>query len=400
MTKEEEILKLKSEISECENKINYYNAVQMALKLVMNGSYGAIANKGYACFNSDIANAITCQGRHTIRYVQRRHEDYWYNLWHIDYELHKKLGIIDVKPLNRSVKNTNDTQQVVIYSDTDSLFFSYIPVYNSCTFEKEKPDVQEFIFSLYEQHVNYFNDRILTEYADLYYVENIQDFELEKYAEACIFLAKKKYIAHVRWDDGQQYDRLKYIYPKGIEVVKNSTPYFVREKIMELITFILDGARKPTISELTRKVKNVKKLFENCNTPSLIDSIAMNISCNNYKKYVADDNKEYITNLRCPIGVKAASYHNYLLNNNSEYKIKYNIINSGEKIKYYYTTDPNHKIFGYIRNSYPVEFAPPMDVDLMFKKTFLSILNRFNTALSIPEYNARLTIINSLFENL
>ncbi len=397
MDKIARIEELKKEIAACDKNINYYNAVQMALKLVMNGSYGAIANKGYACFNSDIANTITCQGRHTIRYVQRRHEEYWYSVWPYDTALHKKLGIKSVKPLDRFDKTTSDKVQICVYADTDSLFFSYMPIYENCEFEIEAPDHETFVFQLYENHINDFNNRILAEYAEIFGVVNLQDFELEKYAESCIFLAKKMYIAHVRWEEGVKHARLSFIYPKGIAVVRNSTPLFVREKIMEVIKYILDGAKKPTISALTQKVKAVKKLFESCNTPSLIEEISMSIGCNNYKKYVINDSTEFTPALGCPIGVKAAAFHNYLLNNNSELKTKYNIIASGEKIKYYYTTDPRCHIFGYIRNLYPVEIAPPMDVDLMFEKTFLTILNQFNTALDIPEFNARLTMITSLF---
>jgi hypothetical protein len=40
-------------------------------------------------------------------------EDYWYNQWHLDHELHFKLGVKNVTQIDRS-------QPVSIYADTDS----------------------------------------------------------------------------------------------------------------------------------------------------------------------------------------------------------------------------------------------------------------------------------------
>lgn len=40
-------------------------------------------------------------------------EDYWYNKWHLDIELHKMLSIRDVKKIE-------NTESVSIYADTDS----------------------------------------------------------------------------------------------------------------------------------------------------------------------------------------------------------------------------------------------------------------------------------------
>lgn len=279
----------------------------------------------------------------------------------------------------------------------NSLFFSFKPIIDSCEWEGNDMD---FVFNAYEKFIMKYNEKILNEYAQDFGVKNIQDFELEKYSETAIFLAKKQYIAHVLWEDGIKHPRLEYIYPKGIEVVKNSTPPFVREKIMEVITYILDKAKKPSILELTRKVKEIKKLFEDNASPGSIENISMSVSCNNYKKYVIDDQANFLVGSGCPIGVRAAAYHNYLINQNPKLKTKYNLVTSGEKIKYYYTKDPITNIFGYIRNSFPVEIAPEIDIDEQFNKTFLSILNRFNVALDLPDYNKRLTMVFNLFDNL
>jgi hypothetical protein len=183
-------------------------------------------------------------------------------------------------------------------------------------------------------------------------------------------------------------------------MAKNSTPIFVRKKVLEIIEYIFELGKKPSAIELTKKVRQIKRLYEDCNNPNDIETISMSMGCNNYKKYVIDDKDSLKFALGCPNNVKCAANYNYLLNKNPELKTKYSFIESGEKIKYYYTKDPDMPTFGYIRNGYPVEFAPPINIDLQFEKTFLAIFNRFNVALGLPEYNNRLSVIHSLFNDI
>lgn len=84
---------LKSKISEKSASYSYNKAMQMALKTVLNATYGAFANKYFVLSNSKIANAITAMGRDLIRYMVVCTEDYFYNKWHLDTENHKLLGV-------------------------------------------------------------------------------------------------------------------------------------------------------------------------------------------------------------------------------------------------------------------------------------------------------------------
>jgi len=86
------ILDLKKKISEKSASYSYYKALQTAYKTILNASYGAFANKYFVLSNSKIANAITAMGRDLIRYMVVCTEDYFYNKWHTDIEMHKLLG--------------------------------------------------------------------------------------------------------------------------------------------------------------------------------------------------------------------------------------------------------------------------------------------------------------------
>ena len=288
--KREKILELKKKIENTQADYDRAKAMQLALKLVINGTYGAFAHPKFVLSNSHIANAITAMGRDVIQYMLKKIEKYFYKEWHLDIKSHEKLGVEyiaekdgkyflldrtgenihyphnsldemlnklnivkfdlkeDKQELNgynilyrrdihvfENVKQIPTTSFITIYGDTDSLYISFTPVIESCGF---KGDELDFILHL---------DRVIikkkyTEYLDVYAqqfgVKNIHDFELETINRSALHIQKKHYINNVAWEDGIFYENLSYFYPKGVEIVKSSTPPFVRENIYEFLRYV------------------------------------------------------------------------------------------------------------------------------------------------------------------
>jgi hypothetical protein len=92
ISKLEEIIIIKEKINTCRNNFYYYKSLQMALKLVLNGIYGAFANSYFVLSNSVIANSITGVGRNIIHHIMMKIEDYFYNRWHDNKSMLKLLG--------------------------------------------------------------------------------------------------------------------------------------------------------------------------------------------------------------------------------------------------------------------------------------------------------------------
>jgi len=90
--KRELLESINKEIQTVEAKKNQYNSFQLALKLVINGTYGAIANENFVVSNKHIANSITIHGRDVILYMLANIEDYFFNHWHLDKEIHDLLS--------------------------------------------------------------------------------------------------------------------------------------------------------------------------------------------------------------------------------------------------------------------------------------------------------------------
>ena len=398
--------------------------------------------------------------------MDRVNEDYWYNQWHNDFELHSRLGI-------KNVTAVDTKEHVSIYADTDSLFVSFLPAMNHCDWKnlvinkeylsaigkkfivlsKEIPkfenancvgissSVEDFEEKLKIEHEvviidgHFVKDRKLTklikagaisgeikwnwsseldyiqgidafryggyfkkcleDYAGGFGVENKQDFELERISESIISIAKKKYIQHILYEDGIPFDRLTYLFPKGVELVRSSTPLFAREKIVNIVKYLFENSDTFNIKDLLKQVKGLRKEFELAD----IDDIAMQSSCSNYAEKVIDDKSlplKFVNGAH--FAVKASAHHNYLLGQNKEMQNKYEFIKSGTKIKYFYCKNKsNGDIFAYIRGSYPMEFAPQIDYDVQFAKSILSPINSIIEPLGMPTITERLSIVMDIF---
>lgn len=469
MTKEEKIKKvelLKRKASDLKKEVDYYNALQLALKLVLNGSYGAFATSYFILYNNHVAGTITAQGRDLTKTMDKVNEDYWYKQWQDDHELHFKLGIKDVSKISKD-------EPVSIYADTDSLFVSFKPAMDHCvwenlifnsgyleninqkfiilcpyelkvdnvncvgvakdTYELEKlikndhslllfdglfvkdrglnkmmdsgvftseirwnwNTEQDFIQGLdFFRYGQYFKD-CLENYANSFGVENKEDFELERISESMINIAKKKYICHITYEDGIPFERLSYLYPKGVELVRSSTPAFAREKIVGIVKYLFSHPDTFNIKDLLKLVKNLRKEFELAD----IDDISMQSSCSNYDVKVLNDKSlplQFVSGAH--FAVKSAAHYNYLLSQNKDWQQKYEFIKSGTKIKYYVCKDKSiTDMFAYIRGSLPMEFAPPIDYDTQFEKSILSPVNSIIEPLGMPEITKRLSVVMDIF---
>jgi len=292
---------------------------------------------------------------------------------------------------------------MIIYGDTDSLYITYTPIMESVGFEGNE---LKFILHMNAVFTQPMFNKFLKEYADKYGVKSIHDFELETINKSALHIQKKHYINNVVWEDGVFFEDLSHFYPKGVEIIKSSTPVFVRENIWEFIKYLFKNPGNVSIREILKIMKNLKKEFKLAD----IEDISMTTSLNNYETKTIDDQSKMETVKGAHFSINASVLHNYLLNKNSSYKTRYNLLNGG-RIKWYFTKNDfrieqegkirNADRFSYLRSFHPTEVTTEegieVDYDLQFEKTFLSIANRFIEPIGLPEINKRLSVLNSLF---
>lgn len=370
-----------------------FTAYEQAVKLTLNSIYGAFGNKWFHFFNINIAESITKQGKNAILYSESILNKYVNDFWHKDEATHKQFGI--------KVKGKVE-KPAVIYIDTDSCYVQFQDMYESIIWadEESKMSIDVFILALYHFRLKDYIVKVMEKYAEKRNTDNFLAFELETIAYNGIWLAKKKYIQNIAWDDKleitDRHPPLKKVKTIGYDTIQSSTPKFVREKLVAALKLIFTSGFKPTARDLEKLVifmKETKKEFHMAN----IDDISFNKRTNNIDKYIVDDQIELQIGLKCPANVKAAGYYNYLLNNNTKYKTKYKVINNGEKLKIYHCKSPISEMYAYLPTEHPYEFAPPVDFDIQFEKSMIDPLNRVLSAIGLQTLDTNLIYASALF---
>lgn len=357
----------------------FYN-MEQAVKLTLNSIYGAFGNEFFYFFKIDIAETITLQGQDAILYTEEKINEYFTDYWFDDKETHLKMGIT----VNGKVR-----KPIVIYIDTDSCYLSFDEVLEKSNWTGSEKD---FVLQLYKAKLESYINEKLSEYSNENNTDNYLNFELEGISKSAIWLAKKKYMLNQVWKDPDiNIESLTKIKSKGFETVMSSTPQYVRESLDVMLKYVL-GDQKITMQELAKRLKDIKKRFK-LESP---ERISKNLKVNEYRDYINDDRETMSVKKGCPIHVRGAVFHNYLLNN-SKYKNRYHLINSGDKVRMYYTTDMSNDVFSFLPGEFPYEFAPPIDYDTQFEKTVIDPMNRVLKVMNLQQMDRNLIYSISLF---
>lgn len=372
---------------------------EQGLKILLNSFYGALGFTKFTCYNSSVAQSVTLQGQEQIKYMGKLLNKYFREHWHKDKKAHEYLQISNV------VACEND---VLTYIDTDSNYVSLDEPYRNCQTDLSFKD---FAVLLYNYRLTGIIERGLMKFAERYnapYLDSdgkpYQEFELETISHSGLWLRKKKYALDLWWmpgasdengllpDGGIEYESGNKIKITGLEIVKGDTPKFVREKLKDMVKFIIMEKGKLDMKQFVGEIKKIKDEYKVAD----VNDICITKKANGLEKYILDDKKSLEFASKTPIQIRAAGTYNYMLGK-SKYGGKYQRINSGDKIKYYYVdSNKSDDVFAFLPGSFPVEFAPEIDYDYMFKKVFIDPINRFITAMGYKELNQNLAYFRTL----
>lgn len=350
-TAKNEMLRLQQEYEKTkdeklQSRISALNNEQMAAKILMNSLYGALANKGFRFFHSDVAECITTTGQLYLRSIDK----------FLPPMMSKAFGIKE--------------KDYVVYADTDSLYIwleevirKFVPP------ETEITKVIKVMEKVVQDKIQPMVASICTEVAQKLnvYKDNIS-FKLEIAADKVIFTKKKKYVCRVYSSEGVTYAKPKFKV-MGLEMVRSSTPGLVRDKLRESLDLIFDKDEK-TIQKF---VSETKEMFMG----RAIEEVAFPRGAKNLDKY---SDKDTIYGAKTPMHVRAALLYNRKIED-LNLKKKYKLIQEGDKIKFVYLREPNplreNTIAWPADEHLPKEFKIDtyVDYEVQFEKAFLSSLN-------------------------
>ena len=314
-----------------------------------------------------------------------------------------------------SLERIEDFDDEYVYDvevdDTHMLFANDILVHNSiyvelgriCRYCNIAPEKQpKFCVDLWNYSLGPYMDGKYNEYAEKFNCpKNLQNLELEKVSDVTMYFAKKRYAMSECWKEPDIYlpYMSKVIY-KGIEIVKGSTASYAKECMDDFCRFILRwyGEHDEAIAyeEVMKKLKGYKSVF----MTKAPEEICSGSSIGDYEKFILSDKNQLVIGDKCPAHVQAAGIYNFLLNKpkNKKYKAKYSLIRTADKVKWYYTKDPDMSVFAFLPGAFPGEFALPMDREIQFEKTILSFCNKVvSDILGYPPLTSTLCYSNALF---
>ena len=317
---------------------------QMSIKILLNSLYGACANPYFLYFRPTIAASITKTGQLSVRWAEKSINEY----------------------LNRILKT--EGVDYVVYCDTDSVYVNMSELVNNFFDSKDNdPErlakIEKFLDNVCDVKVG---KAIRDGYEDLASMMNsyrqAMSMKREKINNRGLFIAKKRNILSTLNSEGVHYSTPK-ISVTGVEAVRSSTPAVCRKKMMDVYELVINK----TEEDLQQFVSDFREEFINLQ-PSEIGKVSGTPDIESYME--GDTYKK-----GCPIHIRGCIVYNKMIKK-MKLEEKYELIRSGDKIKFLYLKEPN--IFGENIISFPdtlpreFDLDNYIDYDLQFEKVFLS----------------------------
>lgn len=314
-----------------------YHNMQLAKKIQLNSAYGALGNKYFRWFNHNYAEAITVSGQLSIRWIERKMNEY----------LNKLIG-------------TNKVDYVIA-SDTDSIYIELKELVNKIDLT-DNDKIVDIIDKFASAKIEPYIDKCYQELAhNMNAYQQKMKMKRETIANKGIWRGKKMYILNT-WDvEGVRYETPK-LKMSGIESVRSSTPQACRESIKNAINIIMNGSQEELLDYIVKFKQEFAALpFEQVSFPRGVKGMEKyRDSANIYKKAT-------------PIQVKGALLFNHFIKKKSLGNIP--PIQNGDKIRFAYLKTPNpiHESVIAAPDNLPTELGLDryIDRDLQFDKAFL-----------------------------
>jgi DNA polymerase elongation subunit (family B) len=324
---------------EIENLVARYNNLQLAKKVSLNSAYGAMGSQYFRFYDLRQALAVTMAGQLSIRWIENKINEF----------------------MNKLLKTNKD---YVIASDTDSIYLRLNELVDKVV--KDKSDVKKvisFMDKVCEEKLQPYIDASYEELA-IYVQAYGQKMQMKRevLANKGFWTAKKRYVLNVHNSEGVEYEEpdMKVM---GLEIVKSSTPYVIREKMKDVVKLILNTDEETVQNYLAKYKEEFKQLSA--------EDIAFPRGINGLREY-----SDSVTLYRkgTPIHVRGAILYNHYLKQ-MDLSTKYPLVQEGEKLKFVYLKTPNHFKEDVI--SFPIRLPKEFNLDnyidyeVQFNKSFI-----------------------------
>ena len=327
-------------------KYTYFKSRQLIQKVVLNSLYGVLGLPVFRFYDLDNAEATTLTGQELIKFTKKI-GNFFYN---------KELGT---------------SKDYCIYIDTDSVFYSALPLVKKRFPNKEFTETRmsKVILDVADEMQTYLN-KSYDYFAKKFLNLDKHRFEIkqELIAKSRLFIVKKRYGMKIINDNGVKVNKL---HVKGLDLVRSNFPKAMGKLLKDVLEDILANVPKDKIDERIINFKESMKLVD-------FDKIAMPTGVKNLKKYSDGKSGQFTKFAKgAPAHVKAALTYNDLLD---YFKIsdRYEKINNSEKIRWVYLKQNELGLSscGYKGYEDPPEIIDFVKSNIDYKKMYSQMLEK------------------------
>jgi DNA polymerase elongation subunit (family B) len=343
-----------------EEKYQYFNRRQYIQKVILNSLYGVLGLSVFRFYDLDNAEATTLTGQSLIKFTKKI-GNHFYN------------------------KELSDDKDHCIYIDTDSVFFSAVPLLGKRFPNEELSDVMKTqriseIATEVQGYMNSSYDYFAKKFCNI----DKHRFEIKQeiIARTGFFVVKKRYGMRIINDNGVKVNK---VHVKGLDTVRSTFAPAMKTLLSNVLEDILNYVPKDKVDT---RILNFKKSITNLS----IDDIANPVGVKNIEKYTPKKTDKFenigaTTSIMTgtPVHVKASIYYNDLLKYFK--KNKYEPIVSDSKMRWVYLKDNPFKldVVGYKGHEDPKEIMDfikeYINYDKMYEQALTKKLNMFYGAL-------------------
>lgn len=270
----------------------FYDKRQLVRKILLNSAYGALLNEHCRFYDKRIGQSVTLSGRQIVKHMSAH--------------------------LNEAIcGNYDHTGDAIIYGDTDSCYFTAMPLLEKSPDLKENwnKDTAVEIYDALGEEVNQsfpaFMERAF--HCPRNRGEIIKAGR-ELVADRGIFITKKRYAVNIYDKEGKRYDkdgRTGKIKAMGLDLKRADTPKYVQEFLSAVLESVLNGAQR---EEVVERIKQFKLYLGE--QPSWTKGSPKGV--NKLTKYEAELAKSETGKLNMPGHARASLNWNYLRRMNGD----------------------------------------------------------------------------------
>ena len=286
------------------DKSDYFDRRQYLQKVVLNSLYGVLGLPVFRFYDLDNAEAVTYTGQSLIKFTKKI-ANYYYNA------------------------ELSDKENYCIYIDTDSVFYSALPLiqkrfpnksFNEVEMTKRIMEICGEVQEYLNKSYNYFAKKFCNLETHRF------DIKQEVIAKSGLFVTKKRYGLKIINDNGKKVNKLMV---KGLDTVRSSFPIAMKEMLSKLLEDILMDVPKEELDKFVINFRNSMKLMH-------FDKISIPTGVKNVTKYKLQTDGLFNSHaLGTPVHVKSSLFYNDMLKYHKISK-RYSPIHNGEKIKWLY----------------------------------------------------------------